>query len=57
MKFEQLRRNKWNNWTIVHLRYLVGLAFFPSGMTKLIGHRFTSISTDNPIGYFFEALY
>ena len=57
MKFDQLRRNKWNNWIIVHLRYLVGLAFFPSGMTKLIGHRFTSISTDNPIGYFFEALY
>lgn len=57
MKFEQLRRNTWNHWIIVHLRYLVGLAFFPSGMTKLIGHRFTSISADNPIGYFFEALY
>lgn len=57
MKFEQLRKNKWNNWIIVHLRYLVGLAFFPSGMTKLMGHRFTTISTDNSIGYFFEALY
>lgn len=57
MKFRQLRRNKLNNWIIIHLRYLVGLAFFPSGMTKLIGHRFTNISTESPIGYFFEALY
>ncbi|UJF28873.1 DoxX family protein [Kaistella sp. 97-N-M2] len=57
MKFRQLRRNKLNNWIIIHLRYLVGLAFLPSGMTKLIGHRFTNISTESPIGYFFEALY
>lgn len=57
MKFRQLRRNKLNNWIIIHLRYLVGLAFLPSGMTKLIGRRFTNISTESPIGYFFEALY
>lgn len=57
MKFRQLRRNKLNHWIIIHSRYLVGLAFFPSGMTKLIGHRFTNISTESPIGYFFEALY
>lgn len=57
MKFRRLRRNKLNNWIIIHLRYLVGLAFLPSGMTKLIGHRFTNISTESPIGYFFEALY
>ncbi len=57
MKFDNLRNNRTNLWIIVHLRYLVGLAFFPSGITKLIGHRFTQISTDTPIGYFFEALY
>lgn len=57
MKFHLLRRNKTNIWIIIHLRYLVALAFFPSGMTKLMGHRFTTFSTDNPIGYFFEALY
>lgn len=52
-----MRTNQTNLWIIVHLRYLLGLAFFPSGMTKLLGHRFTQISTDSPIGYFFEALY
>jgi len=57
MKFGNLRTNRINQWIIIHLRYLVGFAFFPSGLTKLIGNRFTRISTENPIGYFFEALY
>ncbi len=38
-------------------RYLLGFAFIPSGMKKVLGQRFTSIGTDNPIGYFFEALF
>ena len=57
MKFDNLRTNRFNQWMIIHLRYLVGFAFFPSGLVKLMGERFTRISTDNPIGYFFEALY
>ncbi|REC49649.1 DoxX family membrane protein [Chryseobacterium pennipullorum] len=57
MAFEKLRTNRFNQWVIIHLRYLVGFAFFPSGLVKLMGNRFTGISTDNPIGYFFEALY
>ncbi|WP_185287567.1 DoxX family membrane protein [Chryseobacterium lactis] len=57
MKFEKLRTSRFNQWVIIHLRYLIGFAFFPSGLVKLMGNRFTRISTDNPIGYFFEALY
>ncbi|MBB6372483.1 DoxX family membrane protein [Chryseobacterium shigense] len=57
MTFQKLRTNRWNHWIIIHVRYLVGFAFFPSGLTKLAGNRFTSISTDTPIGYFFEAMY
>lgn len=57
MKFDNLRTNRFNHWVIIHLRYLVGFAFFPSGLVKLLGERFTRISTDHPIGYFFEALY
>jgi len=57
MKFETLRTNRFNQWIIIHLRYLVGFAFLPSGLVKLMGERFTRISTDHPIGYFFEALY
>ena len=57
MKYDYLRENMFNKWFIVHLRYLLGVAFIPSGYTKLIGNRFTQISTDHPIGYFFEGLY
>lgn len=57
MKFEKLRTGRLNQWIIIHLRYLVGFAFFPSGLVKLMGNRFTILSTDDPIGYFFEALY
>ncbi|WP_422103802.1 DoxX family membrane protein [Winogradskyella sp.] len=38
-------------------RILLALAFLPSGYTKLVGNRFTTISVENPIGFFFEALY
>lgn len=57
MQFEKLRTNRFNQWIIIHLRYLVGFAFLPSGLIKVMGERFTQVSTDNPIGYFFEALY
>lgn len=38
-------------------RALLALAFVPSGLTKVLGHRFTIISTDTPIGSFFEAFF
>jgi len=57
MKFNSLRVNPFNHWIIIHLRYLIGFAFLPSGLVKLLGERFTRISIDHSIGYFFEALY
>ena len=42
---------------IIGIRFLVGFAFIPSGLKKLLGERFTNIGTENPIGYFFEAMY
>lgn len=38
-------------------RLLLAVAFLPSGLTKLLGNRFTLLPTSTPIGYFFEALY
>lgn len=38
-------------------RILLSLAFIPSGLKKLLGERFTLLGTDNPVGFFFEALY
>jgi uncharacterized membrane protein YphA (DoxX/SURF4 family) len=38
-------------------RILLALAFLPSGLTKVMGNRFTRLGLDDPIGFFFEALY
>ena len=38
-------------------RISLAFAFLPTGLVKVLGERFTSISIDNPIGFFFEALY
>lgn len=38
-------------------RLLLAMAFLPTGLVKVLGHRFTSIPVDNPVGFFFEAMY
>lgn len=38
-------------------RILLSIAFIPSGLKKLLGERFTNISIDDPVGFFFEGLY
>lgn len=55
--YSKLRNNRTLSFMIIGIRFLVGFAFIPSGLKKLLGERFTSIGTDNPIGYYFEAMY
>jgi uncharacterized membrane protein YphA (DoxX/SURF4 family) len=38
-------------------RILLALGFVPSGLTKVRGDRFTILGVDNPVGFFFEAMY
>ena len=61
MKWMQLwisvRQNRKLSTVVLLLRYLLGFAFIPSGMKKILGERFTSIGLDNPVGFFFEGLY
>ena len=38
-------------------RILLAMAFVPSGLKKLLGQRFTILGVDDPVGFFFEALY
>lgn len=38
-------------------RLLLAMAFLPTGLVKLTGQRFTTLPVDNPIGFFFEAMY
>src|SRR5690606_12538329 len=38
-------------------RIALSLAFLPSGLKKIMGLRFTTLGIENPVGFFFEALY
>ncbi len=38
-------------------RLLLAMAFIPTGLVKATGNRFTSLGTENPVGFFFEAMY
>ncbi len=38
-------------------RILLAAGFIPTGTVKLLGHRFTTLPHDTPIGAFFEAMY
>lgn len=38
-------------------RLLLAMAFLPTGLVKLTGQRFTVLPVDNPVGFFFEAMY
>lgn len=43
--------------TVIYLRYLIGFAFVFASVVKIKGERFTTLPTDTPVGYFFEAMY
>jgi hypothetical protein len=38
-------------------RVLLALAFLPSGLTKALGHRFTTLPVSDPVGYFFDGFF
>ncbi|HEY0738711.1 MAG TPA: hypothetical protein VGD69_27580 [Herpetosiphonaceae bacterium] len=54
---QSVKQRQWALWFTRMTRLLLALGFLPSGLTKLAGNRFTSLSPVTPIGYFFEALY
>ncbi|WP_185151694.1 DoxX family protein [Chryseobacterium sp. SN22] len=55
--FYKLQQYQSVQWIIIHIRYLIALAFVPSGFTKLIGERFTQLPKSEAVGQFFEAMY
>jgi hypothetical protein len=55
--YEVIRCNRHLNTFVILTRYLIGFAFVPSGLTKLLGERFTQMGIEEPVGFFFEALY
>ena len=54
---DRLKAHPWARRFVVALRVLMAVGFIPPGLTKLFGNRFTILSVETPIGYFFDALY
>ena len=52
-----LKTTRWAPLFTWLVKILIALAFIQSGLTKVVGARFTLLGTDTDIGFFFEALY
>lgn len=53
----KVKSNKWFRFFAVFNRIALAAGFIPSGLTKIIGERFTSLSVNHPMGNYLEALY
>lgn len=49
--------NKWFHYFTVFCRVALALGFIPSGIVKIMGERFTALSSNHPLGHYFEALH
>ncbi len=54
---ERLKRRRIVQLFTIYLRYLIASAFVFASVPKIMGERFTQIPIDNPIGFYFEAMY
>jgi uncharacterized membrane protein YphA (DoxX/SURF4 family) len=53
----EAKGNKWFHYFAVFCRITLALGFIPSGFVKVMGERFTALSTNHPLGHYLEALY
>ena len=57
MKFlvDRLRQRRWSHLAIVNLRILLGFAFLPAGLKKVLGQPFTDPQNSGPFHDFLDA--
>lgn len=51
------RQKRWLRYFTVFTRIMLALGFLPSGIVKIMGERFTSLSVNHPMGHYLEALH
>lgn len=51
------KQNRWYRWFAVFCRITLALGFIPSGWVKVTGERFTALSSNHPLGNYFDALH
>lgn len=55
--WSQLRSARWANLLVVNLRILLGFAFLPAGLKKVLGQRFTDAANTGAFHEFLHAFY
>jgi len=53
----QARSNKWLGYFQIFIRIILFIGFFPPGMQKVLGERFTVLAVNHPMGHYLEAIY
>lgn len=58
MRFsKRIKLSRWANLVVVNLRILLGFAFLPAGLKKVLGQRFTDLENVGPFHDFLDAFY
>ncbi|MEZ0542636.1 DoxX family protein [Fibrella arboris] len=53
----EVKGNRWLRYFTVFNRVALAAGFLPSGLVKIMGERFTSLSVNHPMGNYLEALH
>lgn len=53
----QVKQNIWFGRFAIFCRLALAAGFIPSGLVKIMGERFTSLSNNHPMGHYLEALH
>lgn len=53
----RMRRSRWLLLFTWFNRVALAVGFLPPGAKKLLGHRFTGLPLEDPVGFYFEAFY
>ncbi|MEP7259449.1 MAG: hypothetical protein ABI687_13700 [Flavitalea sp.] len=54
--YYEAKADKWFKQFAVFCRIALAAGFIPSGYIKIMGERFTGLSSNNPLGHYFDAL-
>lgn len=55
--YYEAKSDKWFKRFAVFCRVALAASFIPSGFVKIMGERFTALSSNNPLGHYFDALH
>lgn len=53
----RVKQNSWFRAFAIFCRVALAAGFIPSGLVKIMGERFTSLSNNHPMGHYLEALH